>query len=413
MLLGNFARFWTAAVFCRFGRETCEPDGRQHYPRATIADFSDIQRVVTLDSKTVEDDRSPRRYRDFLRGGRETRRRFTFANAASFGFRRHRPVVGWCLIMNGRNAWWRAWGGLALVFFHGTLHAAPPEARLQTNDVVALVGGGAWVAEQRDGYLETALRRTHPGYQLRVRNFAWEGDTVSTRPREVNYPSVPALLRRFGATVTFLQFGQSESYAGAAGLAGFRRDYQQLLEELAAVTPRLVLVTPLPFESKPPPGVDLGPRNGMLARYVDVIRALGREREVPVMDLFLRHETSGAPAWTTDGRQLSDRGEAMAAWFLVQSVASAAGAEAADPMGWFAAPPVAALRTGVRQKNQIWMNYVRPTNWAFLAGDRTEQLSSRDHRDHSVRWFPGEMEQFVPLLQQAERQLDHEIPAAR
>ena len=41
-------------------------------------------------------------------------------------------------------------------------------------------------------------------------------------------------------------------------------------------------------------------------------------------------------------------------------------------------------------------------NWAFLGGDRIEQPSSRDHRDPKVRWFPGELEQFGPLIEQAE-----------
>ena len=54
----------------------------------------------------------------------------------------------------------------------------------------------------------------------------------------------------------------------------------------------------------------------------------------------------------------------------------------------------------------MWKGYSRPTNWAFLAGDRTEQLSSRDHRDPKIRWFPAEMEQFVPLLQAADQKTD-------
>ena len=41
-----------------------------------------------------------------------------------------------------------------------------------------------------------------------------------------------------------------------------------------------------------------------------------------------------------------------------------------------------------------------------MAGDRTEQLSSRDHRDPKIRWFPAEMEQFVPLLQAADQKTD-------
>jgi hypothetical protein len=44
-------------------------------------------------------------------------------------------------------------------------------------------------------------------------------------------------------------------------------------------------------------------------------------------------------------------------------------------------------------------------NWAFLAGDRTEQPSSRDHRDQKIRWFPAEMNQFLPLIETKEREI--------
>src|SRR4029078_543617 len=46
-------------------------------------------------------------------------------------------------------------------------------------------------------------------------------------------------------------------------------------------------------------------------------------------------------------------------------------------------------------------HYRRPQNWAFLAGDRVTQPSSHDYRDPSKRWFPGEMEQFLPMIAQA------------
>ena len=315
--------------------------------------------------------------------------------------------------MNGNNAWWRTCAWLALVLLR--LEAAPavPMARLQTNDVVGLIGGGVWVAEQRGGYLESALRQLHPGYQLRVRNFAWEGDTVSSRPREMNYPTVPALLRRFGVTIAFLQFGQSESFAGEAGLETFRRDYGRLLDEVAAATPRLVLVTPLPFESTAPPLADLARRNADLARYVAVVHELGALRGLPVIDLYASGKAGAATGLTTDGRQLSDRGEAVAALGISQALVSSGRPTSPDPAGWFAQPAAVSLRQAVVAKNLVWRQYVRPTNWAFLAGDRVEQPSSRDHRDRNLRWFPGEMEQFGPLLQQAERQLDNPISDAR
>jgi hypothetical protein len=63
------------------------------------------------------------------------------------------------------------------------------------------------------------------------------------------------------------------------------------------------------------------------------------------------------------------------------------------------------LRQVVVAKNRLWFNYWRPQNWAFLGGDRTEQPSSRDHRDPKIRWFPTEMEKFVPLIAAKEREI--------
>ncbi|MFM7100731.1 MAG: hypothetical protein ACKO3N_06140, partial [Verrucomicrobiota bacterium] len=57
-------------------------------------------------------------------------------------------------------------------------------------------------------------------------------------------------------------------------------------------------------------------------------------------------------------------------------------------------------------KNRLWFEYRRPTNWAFLAGDRTEQLFSRDPRDPSRRLFAEEMRQFIPLIAAADEAVD-------
>src|SRR5439155_3356784 len=63
------------------------------------------------------------------------------------------------------------------------------------------------------------------------------------------------------------------------------------------------------------------------------------------------------------------------------------------------------LREMIQAKNRLWFNYWRPMNWAFLHGDRTEQPSSRDHRDPKIRWFPDEMEKFLPLIEAKEKEI--------
>ena len=64
------------------------------------------------------------------------------------------------------------------------------------------------------------------------------------------------------------------------------------------------------------------------------------------------------------------------------------------------------LRQAVLEKERLWFNYWRPQNWAFLGGDRITQPSSRDHRNPAVRWFPAEMERYVPLIQAQDERIE-------
>ena len=60
------------------------------------------------------------------------------------------------------------------------------------------------------------------------------------------------------------------------------------------------------------------------------------------------------------------------------------------------------VQLAIAEKNRLWFDYARPSNWAFLAGDRTEQAFSRDYRDRNIRAFAQEMQQFLPLIADAE-----------
>ena len=69
------------------------------------------------------------------------------------------------------------------------------------------------------------------------------------------------------------------------------------------------------------------------------------------------------------------------------------------------------LRALIRAKNRLWFDFWRPMNWAFLHGDRTEQPSSRDYRDPKVRWFPAEMDRFLPLIEAKEKAIANSLAA--
>jgi hypothetical protein len=203
--------------------------------------------------------------------------------------------------------------------------------------------------------------------------------------------------------------------AGEAKVDDFIRAYGQLLDTCAAVAPRFVLVTPPPFERPIETTLpDLTVHNTGLVRHAAAIREIAAQRGATLVDLTRGLTEENAPGrLTRDGWQLTPAGQArVAAVFARQlglgEVASRAGR--ADVAGKWSAPGFEPVRVAVAEKNTLWFRYTRPTNWAFLAGDRTEQPSSRDHRDLKVRWFPSELEQFVPLIAEAEHRIEKLAP---
>ena len=287
-----------------------------------------------------------------------------------------------------------------------------PDGRfsLERGDVVAFVGGADTEASQHTGHLETLLTATYRGFQVRFRNFGWEGDTVHAQPRDVGFPPLNEHLRRAGVSVIVLQFGRTEAMSGRSGSSVFVSDYQKLLDACTQQTPRLVLVTPPPFEKGGALLPDLSLRNPDLAEYADAIRSIARQRNLPLVDVFadLGGATHREPRLTDNGLQLTTRGHAFVARAFARQLGFGGFAERAgapDENGVWPNAAFERLRQAVAAKNRFWFNYWRPQNWAFLGGDRTEQPSSRDHRNPNIRWFPVEMEEFVPLIEAKEREI--------
>ncbi len=288
-----------------------------------------------------------------------------------------------------------------------------PEGRfqLERDDVVAFVGGTDVAAALHGGHLESLLAAKYRGLNIRFRNFGWEGDTVFAQPRDVGFPPLAAHLEKAGASVILIQFGRAEALEGIAGLPRFDSAYEKLIDECAKRTRRIVLVTPPPFENSGGLLPNLAARNADLAAFAGAIRELARKKELPLVDLFaaLGGEGHREPRLTDNGLQLTPRGHALGARAFMEQlgfgdIARRAGEPSAT--GAWSDAAFERVRVATMEKNQLWLLYWRPQNWAFLGGDRTSQPSSRDHRDPNVRWFPAEMEKFVPLIQRAEARIE-------
>ncbi len=285
---------------------------------------------------------------------------------------------------------------LALLFAPVILQAAADPLNLRTNDVVALVGGANSVGASRSGHLESLLVATHPGWSLRVRSLAREGDTVFSQPRELNYPGLVQQLGSIQATVVFLDFGQAESFSGPGGLEDFRTALRERITEFSRIPCRIVLLTPIPIS-----GPDLAP---MVAEYAEAVRFVAKEASLPLLDYHAA--ASRLHHFPKEGRILTPDEQGWLNSEIFQSLFPTLQPPTRGSDGHYLAPDWERLRSAILARNQLWKRWVRPTNWAFLGGDRTEQPSSHDHQNPAIRWFPAEMEEFPPLIRDADRAID-------
>ncbi|MDR3404666.1 MAG: hypothetical protein P4L99_19340 [Chthoniobacter sp.] len=330
----------------------------------------------------------------------------------------------------------------------GSAHAAEPF--FKKNDVIALVGGEDMVVASEYGYLELLLTRALPDYHLRFRSLAWEGDTVYEQRRDLNFPTWEEQLDKIGATVVICQFGQMESLAGKEKLPEFVTAYTNLLVRLGGEGKRrLVIVSPNYFSestSTSPNGTSAklesensskpiserlvlsNEQHANLATYADAIKAFA-EAKSPQGNLVSAFVSRGdwdsrrGALFVRDGIHLNALGHATGLGHFVEALAgtppskwaNSSGAEnpflsvildAAATVGAESRPPENPLLLAIRAKNKLWFDYWRVQNWAFLFGDRTNQPSSRDWRDPSKRWFPAEREEFIPLIEAKEKEID-------
>ncbi len=251
----------------------------------------------------------------------------------------------------------------------GTPLPAFPNATFALGDKETIVFAGQenLVREQKSGELESLLAAGFAAQQPRFRSMAWEGDTVYEQWRDLNFGSWTKQLKAANATIVIAQFGQMEALNGAARLQEFTAAHHRLLDQFAACTRRIVLVSPMPFE-KPSAShaPDLSKRNSDVAAYANAVRDIARQRGAAFVDLFtpLSQRAKNAPRLTEDGIHLTDTGLREVA----QIIASQLGA-VKNPSA-----NLIALREAIVEKNRLWFDCWRPANWSFVYGDRVSQL---------------------------------------
>jgi glucose/arabinose dehydrogenase len=251
-------------------------------------------------------------------------------------------------------------------------HAAPAAFKdhkfdVQENEIIVLTGQTNLVREQKAGVMEAMLTQGLAPKSPRFRSMAWEGDTVYEQWRDLNFGDWKGQLQAVGAGMVIAQFGQVEAFDGQARLAEFKSAYHQLLDQFSGVTPRLVLIGPMPFE-KPTAShaPDLTLRNDDVALYAHAVRDIAKQRGAIYVDLYtpLSERNSSLPRLTDNGLHLNAEGLRV----VGRLVASQLGVSVSE------ADDFAPLETAIVEKNRLWFDCWRPANWSFVYGDRVTQM---------------------------------------
>jgi putative membrane-bound dehydrogenase-like protein len=272
--------------------------------------------------------------------------------------------------------------------------ASPPpfvdgKFSLMKNEVIAFVGQENFVREQKSGHLEARLASAFVELTPRFRCLAWEADTVYAQWRDLNFGNWAQQIEATGATTIIAQFGQMEALDGTARLTEFTTAYHRLLDQFAARTTRLILISPMPFE-KPlaPQAPDLTKRNADVAAYASAIRDIARSRDAVFIDLSTYHSDKRL---TEDGIHLTDSGLREVAEHIARSLNVTPN------------EPRVELRNAIIQKNALWFDCWRPANWSFVYGDRVNQMYGKSGGSEPP--LKGAFERQLPLVEQADARI--------
>ena len=269
---------------------------------------------------------------------------------------------------------------------------------IREDEVIAFLGGENMVRLMAQGELEAALTAGAAAQRPRFRSMAWEGDTVYEQWRDLNFGSWREQLDAVQASCVVLWFGQMEAMDDTRDDTAFATASAALLDELRAVTPRLVVVLPMAMDAGPEPRQgrpDNTERNDRIQSLGEILRHQATERGALVADWpELEKNLPAAPAVRTgNGLHLTD--SAIHETYAPM-LARAAGMADTGPLG-------AALLTEIHRKNRLWHDCWKAMNWAFAYSDRTTQAFGQAAGGHPS--LVQALEQYRVLLRDADARI--------
>lgn len=279
---------------------------------------------------------------------------------------------------------------------------------IRPGEVIVFTGGTNMVRLVEHGALEMALARAAKNQKPRFRNMAWEGDTVYEQWRDHNFGAWKDQMDAVNATCIFLWFGQMEALDDAHDDAAFEKACAKLLDEFKAITPRLVVITPMKFDNRnKTPGLpDNTPKNARVQRLAEVLTKLARERGAFLIDLapidkeIAEQEASIQEDFGDKAAEEMETGRHNGVHLSYWTTDYTAGLTAALGLTYQAVIGDDELPAAITAKNRLWHDCWKTMNWAFAYSDRTEQPFGKGIGEHPP--MAKELEKYKPLLRAAD-----------
>ncbi len=267
---------------------------------------------------------------------------------------------------------------------------------VRPGEVVVLTGSANAVFEQQQGWFETLVALSAAQQQPTVRHMSWEGDTVYEQARAMNFGGWSEQFEAVGASTIVAWFGQLEALDDSQGDDAFAAAYDKLLDEFGKTTPRLVVISPAPFEKPASPWVpDNTSRNARVKALAAIAEKLAKARGAVFVDIFspLSARGASAPALTDDGMHFTPAGQQIVAEVIARQLGlSVSSLDGQEP-----------LRQEIIRKNRFWFDCWRTMNWNFPFGDRTWAIFSKPIGTHPP--LAKELEQYKPLIRMSDARI--------
>ena len=294
---------------------------------------------------------------------------------------------------------------------------------IESDQTVVLLGAKNALACGQFGFLETLLTTAFPQHQIRLRNMAWQADTVYEQHRSPNFFSRPQPKGSdsdrppgVAADIVLFWMGQTESLNGPRKLGTFSRVCSDRITEISRYTERIVVVIPVPFRDPLKLGLEVAERNATLADYTQILHEVARKKNVPIVDLFTAFQSEPNDDLYTDSRRhLTSRGH----WLAARVFASELGfADKIAHLQYSTADarlePKSAdlLRHMICLKNDLWFQYWHPDNRAFPYRNHQSRSGICDRADPRNLWSPADLKDLMITLEQAEQAVHEQAAVA-